>query len=311
MPQEEGSDGAGESRWQTMVASTVSGFAARIVCHPMDTCKARLQASSTATATTSYRGLLHVVRSTWAHEGLAGFYRGIGATLVGSAPGTCLYLTSYEEFKKYFSRHRLLSSHPVLGHLLAGLGAEAFSCVVWVPIDVVKERLQIQHSYQGVNYHGSWDAIRTVMKYEGLRGIYKGYASTLLSFGPFSALFFAFYEAFKAPLQRQWGAAGELSFLCNMAAGAAAAGAAGFLTSPLDLVKLRLQIQRRKFGVKQVAADYNYGYRGLVGAIRAMVQQEGWRSLFKGADSRILHAAMMSACTLSSYEWVKARLKAT
>ena len=33
-----------------------------------------------------------------------------------------------------------------------------------------------------------------ISKQEGLRGIYKGYWATLLSFGPFSALYFGLYE---------------------------------------------------------------------------------------------------------------------
>ena len=32
---------------------------------------------------------------------------------------------------------------------------------------------------------------------EGLGGIYRGYMATLYSFGPFSALYFSFYEEFK------------------------------------------------------------------------------------------------------------------
>jgi len=35
------------------------------------------------------------------------------------------------------------------------------------------------------------------MRTEGLRGIYKAYAATVLSFGPFSALYFMFYEKLK------------------------------------------------------------------------------------------------------------------
>lgn len=31
--------------------------------------------------------------------------------------------------------------------LLAGFAAEAASCVFWVPIDVVKERLQVQSNF--------------------------------------------------------------------------------------------------------------------------------------------------------------------
>jgi len=35
------------------------------------------------------------------------------------------------------------------------------------------------------------------MKVEGFRGIYKAYGATVMSFGPFSALYFLFYEYFK------------------------------------------------------------------------------------------------------------------
>jgi hypothetical protein len=74
-----------------------------------------------------------------------------------------------------------------------------FSCVVWVPVDVVKERLQAQlvlseNSSQRL-YNNSWHAFWTIVKTEGWRnGLYKGYGITLFSFGPFSALYFLFYE---------------------------------------------------------------------------------------------------------------------
>lgn len=61
-------------------------------------------------------------------------------------------------------------------------------------MDVVKERLQVQSNRQDLNYKGNIDAFRTIFKEEGLRGIYKGYGATLLSFGPYSALYFLFYE---------------------------------------------------------------------------------------------------------------------
>lgn len=36
------------------------------------------------------------------------------------------------------------------------------------------------------------------MKSEGLRGLYKAYGATVLSFGPFSGLYFMFYETVKS-----------------------------------------------------------------------------------------------------------------
>ena len=77
-------------------------------------------------------------------------------------------------------------------------------------MDVIKERLQVQSvqmraassSSSSANngtkfspYRGSVDAFITICKNEGvMRGLYKGYGITLLSFGPFSALYFWFYE---------------------------------------------------------------------------------------------------------------------
>jgi hypothetical protein len=53
--------------------------------------------------------------------------------------------------------------------LTAGFAAEAFSCVLWVPIDVVKERLQVQSALpQGhIRYRSSFDALRTICLQEG------------------------------------------------------------------------------------------------------------------------------------------------
>lgn len=80
--------------------------------------------------------------------------------------------------------------------------------MVFVPVDVVKERLQVQiqfplgtelHNLKNPSvglplYNGSLDALIQICKNEGLRGIYKGYGATLLTYGPFSALYFFLYE---------------------------------------------------------------------------------------------------------------------
>ena len=69
--------------------------------------------------------------------------------------------------------------------------------MIFVPVDVIKERLQIQRkgaADSALHYKGSADALRTIMRTEGLKGVYKGYGATLLSFGPFSAFYFLAYE---------------------------------------------------------------------------------------------------------------------
>jgi len=43
-------------------------------------------------------------------------------------------------------------------------------------------------------YHSSADALSKIIRSEGIHGLYKGYAATLLSYGPFSSIYFLLYE---------------------------------------------------------------------------------------------------------------------
>jgi hypothetical protein len=85
-------------------------------------------------------------------EGLAGLYRGIGITALGSMPAGCLYFTSYEMSKSILEKwtfdedttaeNRKGKIIPAAAaHFTSGLIAEIFSCILWVPIDVIKERM--------------------------------------------------------------------------------------------------------------------------------------------------------------------------
>lgn len=99
---------------------------------------------------------------------------------------------------------------------------------MFVPVDVIKERMQIQRptsvlqqsvantspnaltsalnggdiSSMPTPYKSGMHAVRTILKEEGVAGIYRGYFITMLSFGPFSALYFVFYEELKAAALR-------------------------------------------------------------------------------------------------------------
>lgn len=46
-------------------------------------------------------------------------------------------------------------------------------------------------------YNSDLDAIRQILRSEGTRGFYRAYGATVMSFGPFSALYFLFYEKLK------------------------------------------------------------------------------------------------------------------
>ena len=76
-------------------------------------------------------------------DGLSGLYRGFGISLIGSMPAGGLYFGSYEYFKKRSLESEYLQKHPFLSYLAGGMFAEAVACILFVPIDVIKERRQV------------------------------------------------------------------------------------------------------------------------------------------------------------------------
>jgi hypothetical protein len=222
------------------VSSSLAGLLARSICHPIDTCKAKLQSADT------FRGVLDVVRTTYRKEGVPGFYRGLGAVLVGGVPGVCVYISTYEASKEHLQQYSWIRANPFLSYFASGMVAEAVwyvdlvstllthspicppvllayltclllhSCTLFVPVDVIKERLQVQSNRPDKAYSGSLDALRTIVKEEGVGVLYKGYTATLFSYGPFSALYFLMYEEVRSCVKGLGFVVCVLGYLCGL-----------------------------------------------------------------------------------------------
>ena len=248
--------------------------------------------------------------------------------IIGGTPGTVLYLTGYAYFRDSITS--MISGHENDGdqsnisraqeffvHFSSGMLAEAVTCTIYVPVDVVKERMQVQQrinidSNNRTHYKGSWDAVQSIAKREGLAGIYKGYWATLASFGPFSALYFMFYERFKdfarerneIALTQDRMEDAKLPFLQLVSCSAGAGALASWLTSPLDMAKLRLQVQRgRLASMSNSSSGGNLQYKGMIDCLCKVYNNEGGiRGLFRGAGARVLHVVPATAVTMSCYE---------
>ena len=78
-----------------------------------------------------------------AKEGLGGLYRGFAVSFYGSMPAAGLYFGSYEFFKKNTLQYQYLQDNPFISYMAGGVFAEAVACILFVPIDVIKERRQV------------------------------------------------------------------------------------------------------------------------------------------------------------------------
>ena len=85
-------------------------------------------------------------------------------------------------------------------------------------------------------------ALRSIVRFEGWPALFYGYKATLFRDLPFSALQFAFWEQ-EQKLARSYVGSRDIGLPLEVFTGASAGGMAGILTTPLDVVKTRIQTQ--------------------------------------------------------------------
>jgi hypothetical protein len=222
------------------------------------------------------------------NEGIRSLYRGFVPAIVGTVPGVCLYFSSYKVLKSEMESRYKSNSYMI--DFSAGLFAEAISCIVWVPSDVMKERAQ------AITTTKTPHTFSSIVREEGIRGLYRGYGATLASFGPFSAFYFMFVEQLKHSYRTQTNR-DQLAFAELLPICAVAGGAAAFVTAPLDLIKVRMQVERQ-----------SPNSQGFLTLMNRVFREGGLRALFRGGGSRVWFAVPNTAITMSIMESIQHRL---
>ncbi|KAH7032055.1 mitochondrial carrier domain-containing protein [Linnemannia elongata] len=297
-----------------LLAGGMGGTIADFIMHSVDTVKTRLQGQPTANPP-KYNNMFHAYSTILREEGVSrGLYSGLAPAMTGSLPGTTLYFGTYE----YTKRTLTAAGCPdTLAHLAGGSIGDFFASFIYVPSEVLKTRMQLQGRYNnpsfisGYNYKNTWHALQMIVKYDGVAALYQGYRATLMRDVPFSALQFAFYEKFKVEA-RKWEARpdGQMSLHIETACGAVAGGLAGFLTTPLDVMKTLLQTQVKKPSSSttsiatgtMVASNQKY-YVGIWDGLKWNLKHHGViGGLFRGVGPRVFWTSLQSAIMFVFYE---------
>ena len=91
----------GLTNMDVLQLSAVSKMVAGSVTYPYQVVRARLQ---TYDASAKYNGAIDVVKKVFKHEGVAGFYKGLGPNLIRVVPSTCVTFLVYENVKFYMKK---------------------------------------------------------------------------------------------------------------------------------------------------------------------------------------------------------------
>ncbi|KAF9429298.1 hypothetical protein BGZ76_001515 [Entomortierella beljakovae] len=296
-----------------LIAGGMGGTIADFIMHSVDTVKTRLQGQPSVNPP-KYNNMFHAYSTILKEEGVSrGLYSGVAPAMTGSLPGTTIYFGTYE----YVKRTLTASGCPdTLAHLAGGSIGDFFASSIYVPSEVLKTRMQLQGRYNnpsfnsGYNYKSTWHALRMIVKYDGVGALFQGYRATLLRDVPFSALQFAFYEKFKVEA-RKWEARGDgqMSLHIETACGGIAGGLAGFLTTPLDVMKTLLQTQssipaKSSSGVSSTATGITQKYYvGIWDGLKWNLKHHGViGGLFRGVGPRVFWTTLQSALMFVIYE---------
>jgi len=176
-----------------------------------------------------------------------------------------------------------------LGAVAGGIGATAV-----YPIDLVKTRMQNQRAVEASQrvYKNSWDCFSKVFKNEGFRGLYKGLGPQLVGVAPEKAIKLTVNDLLRGLFEDK--SKGEIYFPLEVLAGGSAGASQVLFTNPLEIVKIRLQVQGESLG-----------RTGKGASAVSIVKELGFFGLYKGAGACLLRDIPFSAIYFPTYAKMK------
>ncbi|XP_020191761.1 uncharacterized protein [Aegilops tauschii subsp. strangulata] len=304
--------------WREFVWGAIAGAFGEGMMHPVDTLKTRLQSQAIMSGAKAQKNIFQMVRTVWASDGLRGFYRGISPGVTGSLATGATYFGVIESTKTWLENNNPnLSGH--WSHFIAGGIGDTLGSFIYVPCEVMKQRMQVQGSSKSwaLNatkgnvsqspgtqmygyYNGMFHAGSSIWRDHGVKGLYAGYGSTLARDVPFAGLMVTFYEGLKELTvygKRKYLPDSDLQVSNSfegLVLGGLSGGFSAYLTTPLDVIKTRLQVQ-----------GSTTRYDGWLDAIKKTWGAEGVNGLFKGSVPRIIWYIPASAFTFMAVEFLR------
>jgi hypothetical protein len=189
---------------QRMLAGTMAGLCQTTITYPLELVRTRLSLGS-ALSGMQYKGIFDCFQTTIKDEGVRALYKGIGPTYLSGAPYVGLQMTFFDLYKNY-----LVGSDDTVGGessfmtsvgnmMAAGAMAGITAQTITYPGDTIRRRMQ-SNGMGGTKrmYNNSWHCTQTIIKKEGVIGLYRGLLINCIRGVPGAAIQFAAYESLKS-----------------------------------------------------------------------------------------------------------------
>ena len=209
-------------------------------------------------------------------------------------------------------RPEMSASQQAYAHMVASSLGEIAACAIRVPTEVIKQRAQA-----GLFGGSTLLALKDILALRESNGgltvlkeLYRGGGITIMREIPFTIVQFSLWEYFKSAYskrqtelfarERGLVTATESAVFGSIAGAIAAAG-----TTPLDVLKTRLMLERRD---ATGGADKR---QGILGIVRQINSKDGPRGFFRGFVPRVGWISTGGAIFLGTYQWASNTLGST
>jgi len=177
--------------YSNFICAAGAMIASSVVMVPGELLKQQLQSGM---ATSLFDGM----KSIFVKEGISGFYRGYGATMVRDIPYTMIELGMYDALKTMFMKLQGTEKSSQGNELLAAALTGGFAGFSTNPLDLIKTRMmtaKIGEAAPGFFRVGS-----DILKAEGATGLFKGAVARVSWLVPFTVIYLPLYETTKRTL---------------------------------------------------------------------------------------------------------------
>lgn len=303
------------------LAGTIGGVAGVYVGSPLDVIKTRMQTG--AVATTS---LLSSLSLTVREHGVRGLFRGAVVSAIGQIPNNFITFGAYGATLTLLSssgRDDTLPSSdnlPSLRHVyIAGTTAGFLQTLALTPCEYIKVQQQMFRAGADGKPQGLVDIGRSILRVHGVRGLYRGWVSTILRDAGTYGVYFGSYEF----LRRSSGTYNiatkdiDTPVWALLLSGGVAGCLSWLLALPADTVKSIIQAQpvaqlhgalKATHGSANAASQHSSARISTVAA--GIYRQHGLRGFFRGLAPCLVRALPVNAVTFFAYESALERIEA-
>ncbi|KIP06764.1 hypothetical protein PHLGIDRAFT_106615 [Phlebiopsis gigantea 11061_1 CR5-6] len=268
----------------SLIAGTTAGAVEAFITYPTEYVKTRSQFGG------QREPPLTIIRDTLKTKGITGLYSGCSALIVGNSVKAGVRFVSYEHFK-----HMLADSEGKVSSgrsLLAGLGAGMMEAIFAVtPSETIKTKLIDDAKSSNPRFRGLIHGTVTIVREEGLRGVYRGLFPVMMRQGANSAVRFTTYTTLKQFVQSNAPPGQSLPSSITFGIGAIAGLVTVYTTMPLDVIKTRMQSLTAR---QQYRNSFHCGYR--------IFTEEGLLRFWTGTTPRLVRLMLSGGIVFTTYE---------